>query len=199
MRGLNGSQKSPDPAIPLSFPDRIASFPVVLRTFKVADAPRVAELCGDWDVARMTALIPHPYSLEMAESFIAACREACESGRAPTYAIARAEDGVLVGAIGITSVPDAGDSLGYWIGKPHWGNGYATAAARAMLALAFSHVGIDVLTAIHLVRNPASGRVMAKCGMAEMHREMRPHRGKVEEFRVWRIDADAWERAAERT
>ena len=85
----------------MSFPERIASFPVLLRTFTLADAPRVTELCGDWEVAQMTALIPHPYSLEMAESFIVACRDACESGRAPTYAIARADDAMLIGAIGI--------------------------------------------------------------------------------------------------
>ena len=91
---------------------------------------------------------------------------------------------------------DAGDSLGYWIGRPYWGHGYATAAARAIIALAFSRLDIDVLTAIHLVRNPASGRVLAKCGMSELRREMRPHRdGTPEEFRVWMIDRDAWDRA----
>lgn len=182
----------------MSLPRRIASPPILLRMFTPADAPRVAELCGDWQVAQMTALIPHPYSLETAESFINACREACDSGRMPTYAIARAEDEALVGAIGITSTPESGESLGYWIGRPYWGNGYATAAARAMLALAFSHLGIDVMTAIHLVRNPASGRVMAKCGMSEVRRETRSHRGEVEEFRVWSIDAAGWERAAQR-
>jgi RimJ/RimL family protein N-acetyltransferase len=181
----------------LSLPERIASFPVLLRTFAPADAPRVAELCGDWDVAQMTSLIPHPYSLEIAESFINACREVYDSGPAYTYAIARADDGLLVGAIGITSSPEAGDSLGYWIGKPHWGNGYATAAARAMMAIAFSRLGVETLNALHLVRNPASGRVLAKCGMCEVRRELRPHRGEVEEFRVWQIDADAWDRAAQ--
>jgi RimJ/RimL family protein N-acetyltransferase len=183
----------------VSFPERIASFPVLLRTFTLADAPRVAELCGDWDVARMTARVPHPYTLEMAETFIGACREACATGATPTYAITRADDGVLVGAIGISNdVIEDGESIGYWIGRPHWGNGYATAAARAMLALAFSRLDLDVLTAIHLVRNPGSGRVMAKCGMSEVRREMRSHRGEVEEFRVWQIDAAAWERAAQR-
>ena len=182
----------------LSFPERIASFPVLLRTFTLADAPRVAELCGDWEVARMTARLPHPYTLEMAKSFIAACRESCATGPAPTYAIARADDGTLVGAIAISNdMLHAGESLGYWIGRPHWGNGYATAAARAMIALAFSQLGIDVLTAIHLVRNPASGRVMAKCGMSEVRREMRSHRGEMEEFRVWQIDATAWDRVAQ--
>ncbi len=65
-----------------------------------------------------------------------------------------------------------------------------------MIALAFSRLDIDTLQAIHLARNPASGRVMAKCGMSELRREMRPHRGgPAEEFLVWSIGRDAWERA----
>jgi RimJ/RimL family protein N-acetyltransferase len=148
----------------------------------------------------MTSLIPHPYPLEAAESFIDACRETHANGPACTYAITRADDGLLVGAIGITSSPESGESLGYWIGRPHWGNGYATAALRAIIALAFSRLDIDVLHAIHLVRNPASGRVMAKCGMSEVRRETRPHRdGTPEEFHVWTIDREAWDRAAQRS
>ena len=171
---------------------RIASHPVVLRAFALADAPRVTELCGDWEVARMTALIPHPYLPEAAESFIASCNE---SGEPRTFAITRADDGLLVGAIGLAASPDAADSLGYWVGRPYWGNGYATAAARAVIALAFGHLDMDSLHAMHLARNPASGRVMAKCGMTEVRREMRSHRGgPAEEFRVWSIDRDAWER-----
>ena len=161
----------------MSLPERIASLPVVLRPLEFADAKRVAELCGDWEVARMTALIPHPYPLESAASFITACHEPDPNGPACTSA-------------------DAGESLGYWIGRPYWGNGYATAAARAIIALTFSQSDIEVLTAIHLVENPASGRVMAKCGMSELRREMRSHRdGAPMEFRVWTIDRDAWERA----
>jgi len=180
----------------VSLPERIASLPVVLRTLELADAEHVAALCGDWEVARMTALIPHPYPPESAASFIAACREQDPNGPACTYAVTRADDGLLVGAIGITSSADAGESLGYWIGRPYRCNGYATAAARAIIALAFSHSDIDVLTAVHLVENPASGRVMEKCGMSEVRREMRPHRdGAPVEFRVWTIDRDAWDRA----
>ena len=177
-------------------PERIASHPVVLRTFLPADAPRVVELCGDWEVAGMTALIPHPYLPGMAESFIAACREADAAGEPRTFAITRAGDGLLVGAIGLAAPSHDGDSFGYWVGRPYWGNGYATAAARAVIALAFSRLGLDALHAVHLARNPASGRVLAKCGMAEVGREMRPHRGgPPEEFRVWSIDREAWDRA----
>ncbi len=180
----------------MSLPEHIASHPVVLRALADTDAPRVSELCGDWEVARMTALIPHPYPPGAAESWIAACGEAAAAGAPPTYAITRAGDGQLVGAIGIAAPSSDGDSFGYWVGRRYWGNGYATAAARAVIALAFSHLDLDTLRAMHLARNPASGRVMAKCGMSEVRREMRPHRGgPPEEFRVWSIGRDAWGRA----
>ena len=85
----------------MSLPERIASLPVVLRTLRLADAPRILELCDDWEVARMTALIPHPYLPGMAESWIAACSDTQATGTACTYAITRADDGLLVGAIGL--------------------------------------------------------------------------------------------------
>src|SRR5213079_1403288 len=130
------------------------------------------------------------------ESWIAGCRDAVAAGAPPTYAITRAGDGLLVGAVALAASSEDGDSFGYWVGRPYWGNGYATAAARALIALAFEHLDIDSLRAIHLARNPASGRVMAKCGLSEVRREMRPHRGgPPEEFRVWTIDREAWERA----
>lgn len=180
----------------MSLPERVASLPVVLRTLRPADAPRILELCGDWEVARMTALIPHPYLPGMAESWIAAASDGQETGAACTYAITRADDGLLVGAIALAPPADGPDALGYWVGRPHWGHGYATAAARGLIALAFAQTDIDALGAIHLARNPASGRVLAKCGMTEVRSESRPHRGgSPEEFRVWSILREAWESA----
>jgi RimJ/RimL family protein N-acetyltransferase len=180
----------------LSLPERIASFPVVLRTLRLTDAPRILELCGDWEVARMTALIPHPYLPGMAESWIASCCNDEAIGATCTYAIIRADDGLLVGAIGLTAAADGPDALGYWVGRPHWGRGYATAAARGIVALAFAQLDIDTVGAIHLARNPASGRVLAKCGMTKAGSELRPHRGgPPEEFRVWSIRREAWQEA----
>lgn len=187
----SGSRLS-DPPL-LSLPERIASLPVVLRALRPADAPRVLELCGDWEVARMTALVPHPYLPGMAESWIAATEAEQATGTAFTYAITRGDDGLLVGAITLATSADGPNALGYWVGRPHWGNGYATAAARGLIALAFAQRGIDKLGAIHLARNPASGRVLAKCGMTEVRRESRPHRGgSPEAFRVWSLRREAW-------
>jgi RimJ/RimL family protein N-acetyltransferase len=55
--------------------------------------------------------------------------------------------------------------LGYWIGKPFWGRGYATEAARALVQYGFDTLGLHRIYARHLTRNPASGRVLHKIGM----------------------------------
>ncbi len=177
----------------MSLPERITSIPVVLRDFVPGDAGRVAELCGDAAVALVTAAIPHPYSGADATAWIATHRDAREAGTAWTYAITRADDGALVGAIDLRAAAGPGGNLGYWIGRPYWGCGYATTAARALLAMAFLGLELDALGATHLARNPASGRVLEKCGMTLARRERRPHRGgPAEEMCVWSITRERW-------
>jgi RimJ/RimL family protein N-acetyltransferase len=102
------------------------------------------------------------------------------------------DDGLLVGAIGMSASPGAVDSFGYWIGRPFWRMGYATAAGRAIVAMAFARLDRDELHATHLTRNPASGRVMEKCGMTLVRRESKPHRGGPAEVCVWSITRERW-------
>jgi len=159
----------------------------------VADAPRVRLLAGDRAVAETTALIPHPYESGMAEVWIAGQAAEFASGREYTYAITRSEDALLVGAISLRPVAGEQENLGYWIGREYWGRGYATAAARAIIAVTFRCLDCNQITAGHLVRNPASGRVLEKCGLVPVHSVRRDHRGRREEFCVRGITRDAWE------
>jgi RimJ/RimL family protein N-acetyltransferase len=175
-------------------PERVLTFPVVLRPFEPGDAPRVQLLAGERDVAETTAVIPHPYPEGAAAAWIARQAGDQAAGREYTYAITLSEDGLLVGAIGLRPAATEHEHLGYWIGRPYWGHGYATAAARAVIALAFSLLDLDLITASHLARNPASARVMEKCGMQPLRMETRDHRGGQEEFCVRGITRDAWER-----
>jgi RimJ/RimL family protein N-acetyltransferase len=172
-------------------PVRAAYGAVVLRHFGIGDAARVAELCGDPLVATMTAAIPHPYTAAMAEEWIGGKDD--EAGLHYTYAVLRRADEALVGAVGLRPNPAAEDMLGYWIGRPYWGRGYATDAATATLAFAFTLLNVESVHARHLERNPASGRVLAKCGMRELRRESSPHRGgPPEPFRIWSVERAAW-------
>ena len=175
-------------------PERITSLPIKLRPFTLDDAPRVQLLAGDFAVSETTALIPHPYCSGMAEEWIGAHQRERDRGSAYVYAITRAEDGLLVGAIEARPVANEHENFGYWIGAPYWGRGFATSAARAGVAVTFSCLEFDQMTASHLVRNPASGRVMEKCGMTLVQTVTREHRGKQEPFCIRGITRDAWER-----
>jgi RimJ/RimL family protein N-acetyltransferase len=175
------------------FPDRIVSSPVLLRTFNMSDAPRVQTLASDPRVAEPTGVIPQPYGDGTAEAWIASHERTRTTGAEFVYAITRHEDGLLVGAIALRPAANEHENLGYWIGHPYWQRGYATAAARALVALAFSWLDCEMVTASHLARNPASGRVMEKCGFSVIRREIRPHRGALEDHVVYGITADAWQ------
>ncbi len=163
---------------------------LLLRPFALADAPIVQQLAGDEAIASTTGTIPHPYEDGMAEEWIGTHPKAFEEGEGVVFAITLREDKTLIGAIGLTIEGDherAG--MGYWIGKPYWGNGYCTEAARAVLNYGFAELGLNRIYATHFSRNPASGRVMEKIGMAceGCHRQHFKKWGAFEDLKVYAI------------
>ena len=138
---------------------------LMLRPFVLSDARAVQRLAGDAAVAEMTLNVPHPYPDGAAESWIASHPPAWAERTAVTFAIATLDD-ELRGTIGLQLVlPHGRGEMGYWIGRPFWGQGLVTEAVGGILAFAFSQLGLNRVQASHLPRNPASGRVMQKAGM----------------------------------
>jgi 8-oxo-dGTP diphosphatase len=111
---------------------------------------------GDYDVAKMLARTPHPYSEEDAEDFLA--REPSDE---QVYVIERKADGLFLGTIGFN--PADGHEFGYWLGKPFWGFGYATEALHRLVRHAFD-MGAQSVHAGFFADNPASGNVLVKLG-----------------------------------
>ena len=109
----------------------------------------------------MTALIPHPYGRADAQEWINTL--AAVDGNV-TLAVTLKENGVLVGACGYSRRGDATPELGYWIGEPHWNQGFATEAVRAVIDYAFAAAQLGALTSSCRVNNAASRRVIEKCG-----------------------------------
>ena len=83
---------------------------------------------------------------------------------AKRHSWSRCRDGTLIGGCGVGKLFGVDPEIGYWLGVPYWGNGYATEAARAVIDHAFTALGIDKLEAGARVSNPASRRVLEKCG-----------------------------------
>ena len=139
---------------------------LVLRPFAPQDAPHVQRLAGVPEVALTTLNIPYPYPDGAAEAWIARHAQEWAKGRVLTWAITGRGGGELTGAVGIDVHPEhARGEIGYWIAHTCWGRGYATEAARAMLAFGFGTRGLNRVQATYMTRNPASGRVMEKLGM----------------------------------
>lgn len=140
---------------------------LLLRPFTLDDAPVVQELAGERDIASNTLSIPHPYEDGMAEEWISTHQDRYVKGASVVFAIVLRADESLIGAMGLEISKDNDRAeLGYWIGKPYWNMGYCTEAARAVIRYGFERLGLARIFASHLKRNPASGRVMQKVGMA---------------------------------
>lgn len=144
---------------------REASIPVLetkrlaLRAPRLEDAKTVAALANDRRIAENTARIPHPYKKTDAEGFIAGVNKA--DGEAVFLITLR--DKTAIGACGVV-LQDEAPALGYWLGVPYWGNGYATEALHAVIDYAFTDLEHEALQAGSRVTNPASRRVLEKCG-----------------------------------
>jgi RimJ/RimL family protein N-acetyltransferase len=123
-------------------------------------------LAGDVAIASTTLNIPHPYEDGMAEEWISTHQEAFEKGELSNFAIELRSSGDLIGAIGlVVNTRHHHAELGYWIGTPYWNKGYCTEAAHEILRYGFMELDLNRIHAMHLTRNPTSGRVMKKIGM----------------------------------
>ncbi|HKG01195.1 MAG TPA: GNAT family N-acetyltransferase [Xanthobacteraceae bacterium] len=132
---------------------------LVLRAPRLEDAKAIARLANDRRIAENTTRIPHPYRIADAEAFIGQVNAG--DGE---LALLITRDGEPIGACGLAQLEGPAPDLGYWLGAPYWGNGYATEAARALIDHAFTALGCQVLQAGARVTNPASRRVLEKCG-----------------------------------
>ena len=102
---------------------------LVLRPTQMADAATITALASEFDVARMTARMPHPYAIGDARAWIGQMAESGETVFAITLT------GQLIGCAGYTPLDGKRAEIGYWLGKPWWGQGFATEAARLGAAM----------------------------------------------------------------
>ena len=130
-----------------------------LRRPRMTDAPRVAKLLNDRELARMTNSIPHPYGLEDAQDYLAQAEDA--ESRA-MFVIDHPEQGPI-GVVGFDSENGAPE-MKRWIGRPFWNLGFATEATKAALVWANRTWKRRYVLARHFSDNPASASVLCKTG-----------------------------------
>jgi len=140
---------------------------LLLRLLKLDDAPIVSGLAGRREIADTTLSIPHPYSEAQAREWITVHIGPKDTNKEIIFAITLKPNGQLVGTVGLRDI-DAEHSqaeMGFWVAVEEWRKGYATEAASATLRFGFEELQLNRIYAHHMVRNPASGRVLEKLGM----------------------------------
>lgn len=137
-----------------------------LRQPRMSDAARIREYASDARVAEMTAQIPHPYPENSATEWIEVLQAERKADDEIVFAVTRKEEDELLGVVGVQPNENGYVAeLGFWVGVPHWGQGYCTEAASEVLRFCFEDLALERIFAGHLVGNDASGRVQEKIGM----------------------------------
>ncbi len=167
---------------------------ILLRHWQESDADVLYEYASDPDVGTMAGWPPHKSREESMEVIHTVFNNPT------TWAIVLKETGKVVGAMGYgpsceCSLPsrEGEPTVGYWIGKPYWGKGICTEALRLMIDHIRKTTTITSLVSGHFTDNPASGRVMEKCGFVETGERVfdpRLYMGEGKPIRVLRLVVD---------
>jgi RimJ/RimL family protein N-acetyltransferase len=171
---------------------------LVLRRPSICDAEALARLANDVHLAENLGNLPHPYGIADARAFIENTEVSAARINFGVY-LKRSTQGdagaEFVGTVSLMPRDGERFTVGYWIGRPHWGHGLATEAARAMVDLAFQRLDAPAVAGSARVTNGASRRVMEKCGFQYVGQGMGPSlflRGMVPVDR-FRLDRSVWQ------
>jgi RimJ/RimL family protein N-acetyltransferase len=124
---------------------------LLLRPLTARDAPALVTLLNDWEVVSWLSVVPYPYTIADADAFVG-------TALADGERIWVIDAGGLVGVIGI------GLEFGYWLARSAWGQGYATEAGQAVLALHFANPDAADVHSGYFPANARSARVLQKLG-----------------------------------
>lgn len=141
---------------------------LVLRKPARRDAKDIFCYASDEEVARYVLWEPHR-NIGDTRRFIAYLRSRIRSGYPSSWVVTLRKTGRVIGTIGFVSwsAEHRFAELGYSFSREYWNRGYATQALQAVINAVFRALPLNRLEAQHDIRNPASGRVMQKCGLRQ--------------------------------
>lgn len=163
---------------------------LLLRPIAAADDDALAAAAGSRDIADTMISVPHPMTLAIAREWIERESASMHRGTAVMLAIReRADDSALLGAVSLRHMDreHACAELSFWLAPGVNGRGYATEAAAALVEHGFTELALNRIEAYHMVRNPASARVLSRLGfqLEGTLRERVIKWGTPEDVRLW--------------
>lgn len=158
-----------------TLPATIHTERLVLTTPSLTHVPEMAVLANNPRIYEVLERLPHPYDESHGRYFVETVARGPDE-----FAWSILLDGHYVGIMGLNLPPDRLPALGYWLGETHWGQGYATEAAHAVVAAAKAS-GYPGLRSRALLSNTGSRNVLRKAGFTEIGEdvvESGMHQGK---------------------
>jgi len=145
---------------------------ILLRPWRESDAATLFKYASDPEVGPRAGWPPHKSVEESLEIIRTVFRTET------MWAVELKETGEAIGCVGYLpaaaanlEIPSDQCEMGYWIARPYWGKGICTEAMRLVVDYCLNEKGFSVLWGTYFPSNPASGRVMEKCGFADTGRE----------------------------
>lgn len=157
-------------------PETIRTARLVLRAPNRSDVAAMARLANNQNIFKWLASLPNPYRESDAVEFV---ETIARSHHEHAFSILT-DDGGFIGTIGLHLTPGTPTELGYWIGEPYWGLGYASEAVAALVE-AVDAAGCDLIAARVQSDNNSSCRVLEKSGFIETSRRIAdcgPHKDR---------------------
>jgi RimJ/RimL family protein N-acetyltransferase len=134
---------------------------LILRPLRDTDLDAIVANVSDYDIAKMTTRIPHPYTEADGREFLATQR------KPGSLNLAVELGGRLIGVCSLFATPVRSE-IGYWFAKPAWGRGIATETGEVLLAYGFGALGLPLIHYRAFIDNPASQRVARKLGFSRV-------------------------------
>lgn len=139
-----------------------------MRALRYDDLVDLVTLANNSQVARWLSTMPHPYSDADGREWIARVQQDHATGR---LAIALKETDRLIGGVGLDGSTGDGSeepALGYRLGQPYWGNGYAREAVAVVIDYGLRTLGMATIRAYTDPSNLASQKVLLRCGLKQV-------------------------------
>jgi len=168
---------------------------LILRKMRMKDAKDIYEWTSDPEVARYVLWNAHT-SLRDTRSFLRYSRSCYRHGLPASWGIELRSAGKIIGTIGVIwySQENRSCEIGYSMSRDFWNQGIMTEAARAVIFSLFRSLPLNRIEAQHDIRNPASGKVLLKCGMTRegILRQRLKNKGEWADVALWSLLADEY-------
>jgi len=171
------------------------------RVLREEDCAHLVDYMNDWDVNGPLEHPPFPYSYADAKSFLDKMQKGYEIGRPELFVLSDKGTDEMMGAIGVHPEHTFSQrayvgEIGYWLGKPYWGQGYMSEALPVVMRYTFEKLNLKMIVATTNTDNERSKNVLHRFGFSYLgdHRRPQPTLRGTESVSRWELTFDEFEK-----